>query len=85
MRSLTADVFPHHVSPDPNGIRPLIPLDAHASWACRLLQSLEEVSEVEYERLWGDESARRAAAADSGRVQAVSAAEVARKARSLLR
>ena len=62
-----------------------LPIDARASLAHRLLQSLEEVSEVEYERLWGEESARRAAAADSGRVQAVPGAEVAWKAGSLLR
>ncbi len=62
-----------------------LPIDARASLARRLLKSLEEVSEAEYERLWGEESARRAAEADSGRVQAVPGAEVAHKARSLLR
>jgi putative addiction module component (TIGR02574 family) len=62
-----------------------LPIDARASLARRLLQSLEEVSEKEYERLWGEESARRAAEVDSGRTQAVPASEVARKARSLLR
>lgn len=44
---------------------PALPLDARASLACRLLQNLEEVSEVEYERLWGDESARRASGFNS--------------------
>ena len=43
-----------------------LPLDARASLARRLLQSLEEVSEAEYERLWGDESARRASSFNSG-------------------
>ena len=61
-----------------------LPTDARASLAYRLLQRLEEVSEVEYERLWGEESARRAAEADSRQVQAVPRVEVARKARSLL-
>ena len=62
-----------------------LPIDARASLARRLLKSLEEVSETEYERLWGEESLRRAAEADSGRARTASAAEVARKARSLLR
>jgi putative addiction module component (TIGR02574 family) len=62
-----------------------LPIDARASLAHRLLQSLEDVSEAEYERLWGEESARRAAEVDSGRSQAVPGAEVARKAKSLLR
>jgi hypothetical protein len=62
-----------------------LPIDARASLARRLLKSLEEVSEAEYERLWGEESLRRAAEADSGRARTASAAEVARKARSLVR
>ncbi|MGK2913844.1 MAG: addiction module protein [Porticoccaceae bacterium] len=62
-----------------------LPIDARAALARRLLQSLEEVSEAEYERLWGEESARRGAEADNGRVQVIPGAEVARKARSLLR
>ncbi|MEA3219530.1 addiction module protein [Immundisolibacter sp.] len=62
-----------------------LPLDARASLAHRLLQSLEEVSEAEYEWLWGEESLCRAAEADSGRTRTASGAEVARKAISLLR
>ncbi len=53
-----------------------LPIDARASLARHLLKSLEEVSEDEYERLWGEESVRRAAEADSGRTRTVSAAEV---------
>ena len=33
-----------------------LPIDARASLARRLLKSLEEVSEAECERLWGEES-----------------------------
>jgi hypothetical protein len=62
-----------------------LPIEARASLAHRLLQSLEMISEEEYERLWGEESARRAAEADARRSEAISGSEVARKARSLLR
>lgn len=62
-----------------------LPLDARASLAQRLLLSLEDVSEPEFERLWGDESARRATAIDAGTMQSISGDVVARKARALLR
>ncbi len=63
----------------------LLPVDARASLAQRLLLSLEEVSEPEFERLWGDESARRATAIDAGTMQSIFGEVVARKARALLR
>lgn len=59
--------------------------DERAALAQKLLLSLEEVSEPEFDRLWGDESARRSADADSGRSKPVSGSSVARKARALLR
>jgi hypothetical protein len=62
-----------------------LPIDARAALTRRLLKSLEEVSEADYERLWGEESLRRAAEADSGKTGTASGAEVARKARFLLR
>jgi hypothetical protein len=62
-----------------------LPADARAALAHRLLLSLEEIPEGEFERLWADESARRAAEVDKGLAQAVSGDEVARKARALLR
>lgn len=62
-----------------------LPAAARASLAHRLLLSLEEVSESEFDRLWGEESARRAAELDSGRVKAIPGEEVAKKARALLR
>jgi hypothetical protein len=51
----------------------------------RLLLSLEEVSDAEFETLWGEESARRAAEFDLGIDQAIPGLEVAKKARALLR
>ena len=62
-----------------------LPAEVRASLAYRLLASLEEVSEADFERLWGDESALRAAEVDAGTVQTVPAEDVARKARALLR
>ncbi|MCQ8116379.1 addiction module protein [Methylomonas rosea] len=38
-----------------------LPLQDRAALAQRLLLSLEEMSESEFERLWGEESARRLA------------------------
>lgn len=62
-----------------------LPLQDRATLAQRLLLSLEEVSESEFEQLWGDESARRAAEVDVGNVQTISGKTVAVKARALLR
>ena len=62
-----------------------LPVQDRAALAQRLLLSLEEVSESEFERLWADESARRVAEFDAGKGVSVSGEEVARKARTLLR
>jgi hypothetical protein len=62
-----------------------LPIDARASLAQLLLLSLEDISESEFDRLWGLHSARRAAEFDAGLVKAVSGDEVAVKARALLR
>lgn len=62
-----------------------LPADARASLAQRLLLSLEEVSELEFERLWGEESARRGAEIDAGKMPSIPGEEVAQKARALLR
>ena len=51
----------------------------------RLLLSLEEISEPEFETLLANESAQRAARFDAGQAQAISGAEVAKKARALLK
>lgn len=62
-----------------------LPMEARASLARRLLLSLEEITEPEFDQIWGEESARRAAELDAGRVQAIPGADVAKKARALLR
>jgi putative addiction module component (TIGR02574 family) len=62
-----------------------LPLQDRAALAQRLLLSLEEVSESEFEQLWADESVRRVADFDAGKSMSVSGEEVAKKARALLR
>jgi putative addiction module component (TIGR02574 family) len=62
-----------------------LPAEERASLAHRLLLSLEEVSEAEFDRLWAEESSRRATEVDSGRAQSIPADEVARKAKAQLR
>lgn len=62
-----------------------LPAEARAALAQRLLLSLDEVDDAEFERLWGEESAHRLGAFDAGRGTSKSADEVALKARALLR
>jgi putative addiction module component (TIGR02574 family) len=63
-----------------------LPLQQRASLAHRLLLSLEEIAaESEFDQLWAEESAHRAAEFDTGRSMAVSGEEVAAKVRTLLR
>lgn len=62
-----------------------LPVQDRAALVQRLLLSLEEVSEPEFEHLWAEESAHRVAEFDMGKTQAISGAEVAIKARALLR
>jgi hypothetical protein len=57
-----------------------LPANARAALAHRLLLSLEEIPEPEFDRLWGEESSRRAAEMDSGVVAAVPGDEAAKKA-----
>lgn len=59
--------------------------EERASLARRLLLSLEDISEPEFDRLWGEESVARAARFDSGQGKAVPGEKVAAKARALLR
>jgi putative addiction module component (TIGR02574 family) len=56
-----------------------------AALAERLLASLEELTEEEAERLWAEESQRRLEEYRAGRGKAISAEEVHKKAKSLLR
>jgi putative addiction module component (TIGR02574 family) len=62
-----------------------LPLSERAALAHKLLLSLENLSEAEYDELWADEAARRAAEIESGAVQLVSSEEVSRKARAFLK
>lgn len=62
-----------------------LPREERASLAHRLLLSLEEVSDAEFERLWAEESSRRMVEVDSGQAASIPADEVAKKARALLR
>jgi putative addiction module component (TIGR02574 family) len=62
-----------------------LPSEERASLAHRLLLSLEEVSDPEFERLWVEESLRRVAELDAGRSSTIPADEVAKKARTLMR
>jgi hypothetical protein len=53
--------------------------------AQKLLLSLEEASEPEFDRLWGEESIRRIARFDASLKPAISGEDVARKSRALCR
>ena len=62
-----------------------LPLEQRASLARRLLLSLEEATDAEFDRLWGEESARRAAELDCGSVELVSGELAAANARARLK
>ena len=64
---------------------PLLPQEARAKLAQKLLLSLDTLSEEESKQAWLVEADRRARELDNGNVQPISAEEVRRKARSLLR
>ena len=59
--------------------------ELRAALAQRLLDSLEELSEEEAERLWAEEAQRRLAGYLSGEARTTPAAEVAAKAERLFR
>lgn len=61
-----------------------LPLKQRATLVQKLLLSLEEISDSEFETLWSEESAERAARFDAGQVQAISGAEVAQRVRALV-
>ena len=62
-----------------------LPPDERASLARTLLLSLDDPPEAELMETWLSEAERRAREIDRGEVQPVSAEEVRRKARALLR
>ena len=53
-----------------------LPLTARAELASQLLDSLDDVSEEENDRLWAQEAERRYAAYKAGDIEAVPAEEV---------
>lgn len=57
-----------------------LPVEERAVLAERLLASLDELDEREWDRLWGEEAARRLAACRSGAVQARAAEDVYERA-----
>ena len=63
----------------------LLPQEDRAKLAQKLLLSLDTLSEEESKQAWLVEADRRAREIDNGNVQPISAEEVRRKARSLLR
>jgi len=63
----------------------LLPQEARAKLAQKLLLSLDTLSEEESKQAWLVEADRRARELDNGNAQPISAEEVRRKARSLLR
>jgi putative addiction module component (TIGR02574 family) len=62
-----------------------LPAEDRARLARELLESLDELQPQELDRVWLEEASRRAAQIDAGEVELVSAEEVDRKARALLR
>jgi len=62
-----------------------LPAEDRARLAQELLDSLDEFPPQEIDRLWLEEAGRRAAQIDAGEVELVSAEDVDRKARALLR
>jgi putative addiction module component (TIGR02574 family) len=62
-----------------------LPIEERAKLAQRLLESLDELSEQEAEKLWLIEVQRRLQEIDEGKVQLVSAEEVERRIQARLR
>jgi putative addiction module component (TIGR02574 family) len=62
-----------------------LPADDRARLARELLNSLDDMPEAEVDRLWLEESGRRATQIDAGEVELVSSEEVDRKAKALSR
>jgi len=62
-----------------------LPMQQRAELAHKLLQSLDDQDEDEIAQSWNALAARRAAELDSGHADVVSAEEVERAARALLR
>ena len=62
-----------------------LPVKERAKLAQRLLESLDDLTEAEAEKLWVVEAQRRAKELDEGKVKPVSAEELERRVRALLK
>lgn len=62
-----------------------LPPDKRAKLAQRLLQSLDDLSEAEAEKLWLEEASHRAREIDSGKVRLVKAKDLERRVRARLK
>ena len=62
-----------------------LPVKERAKLAQRLLESLDDLTEAEAEKLWIAEAERRAKELDEGKVRPVSADELERRVRAQLR
>ena len=62
-----------------------LPAEDRARLVRDLLDSLDELSAEEFDRLWLEEASQQAAQIDVGEIELISAEEVDRKARALLR
>jgi len=62
-----------------------LPVEERAKLAQRLLESLDDLSEEEAEKLWLQEARRRAREIDEGKVKLVSAEVVERRIRARLK
>lgn len=62
-----------------------LPVEKRAKLAERLLESLDELSEPEIEKLWLREASRRDAEIDAGKTRLVTSEEMERRVRSRLK
>jgi putative addiction module component (TIGR02574 family) len=62
-----------------------LPVEERARLAYRLLESLDDLSEEDAEKLWLAEAERRARDIDQGKVKLVSSEELERRVRARLR
>ena len=62
-----------------------LPVEKRAKLAQRLLESLDNLSEAEAEKLWLKEAVRRAGEIDEGKVRLVKSEELERRVRTRLK
>ena len=62
-----------------------LPVEKRAKLAQRLLESLEDLSEAEAEKLWLQEASRRAAEIDEGKVRLVKSEDLERRVRARIK